>query len=326
MLLLFAMSGVLASPTVPTEVEQPGTQPGEVDAYTSPDTCRNCHGGTPNPDLEPYFGWQGSMMSNASRDPLFWAALAVVEQDFLPDDDPSLRGGAGDLCLRCHLPGGWLSGRSTPTDGSGMQTSTDVHGVECEHCHLLVDPDPPVNVSGTVEEQTAPYVANDGVNGYYGSGMYVINSEGSRLGPYSDPATPHPFKQSPLHREGKLCGTCHDVSNPVVGDLAHNFGAQQPLQPGTYSGSLGDPVTQKAAFNNPPYRYGIVERTFSEWVASGLDTRLVNDFQTWPDDLRVAGGALEIAYSRAWNGTTANYVDEAPRYFTCQTCHMSAST
>lgn len=328
----------LAAPTVPTDVQQPGTQPSQVPAYPSPvsgpGNCKACHGSTGNPDYEPSFGWQGSMMSHASRDPLFWAALAIVEQDFLPDPSPTQRGGAGDFCLRCHLPRGWLQGRSTPTDGSAMQNTTtgDVHGVECQHCHLLVNPDPPTNVPGTVEQQSAPFLAHDGSSGYYGSGMYVINNDASapsRLGPYSVPGDanpPHAAKQSGFDRQGELCGTCHDVSNPAVGDLAHNFGAQQPLAPGSYSGVQGAPVTQKAAFKNPPYAYGIVERTYSEWKASAFPTLLVNDFNTLPAELRTAGGAIERARSRAWNGTTANYADGTARYFTCQTCHLSAST
>ena len=58
---------------------------------------------------------------------------------------------------------------------------------------------------------------------------------------------------SKYHRQPELCGTCHDVSNPVVDDLAPNHGAQVPLALGTFSGTLGTPVQSKAAFNNPPY-------------------------------------------------------------------------
>lgn len=50
------------------------------------------------------------MMAQAARDPLFLACLAVEEQDA-----PSV----GDLCIRCHSPGGWEEGRSTDT-GGGM--------------------------------------------------------------------------------------------------------------------------------------------------------------------------------------------------------------
>ena len=69
---------------------------------------------------------------------------------------------------------------------------------------------------------------------------------------------------------------CHDVSNPAVVDLAHNHGAMVPF-PGTWSGVVNGPVGDKAAMNNPPETYGIVERTYSEWVSSDLDTLRVND-------------------------------------------------
>src|SRR4029453_17324833 len=89
--------------TVPTDVQMPGTQPDDVlvDLHT-PNDCANCHGNY-NPQTEPTHLWRGSMMSHASRDPLFWATLAVVEQDFV---------GGGDFCIRCHVPSGWLAGRS----------------------------------------------------------------------------------------------------------------------------------------------------------------------------------------------------------------------
>jgi len=322
---------VAAADTVPTEIQQPGTQPGEVATFAT--NCDSCHGGTSNPQFEPSFGWHGSMMSHSMRDPIFWATVGVAEQDFLPNADPTQRGGVGDMCLRCHGPAGWLGGRSTPTDGSSF-TGTDERGVECEFCHLQVNPDQPLNVTGTVEAQTAPFQAFDPVTGegYYGTAQFVINSQGTRVGPYDDADPNHQFFPSPFHRQGEFCGTCHDVSNPAVGDLAHNNGAQVPLTSG-FSGVPGAPVDQKAAFNHPPYAYGIVERTFSEWKASALDTFPVASFTSLPAELQVSGGAPEVAYSRAFdvvppssNPNRPNYVDGTTRYYTCQTCHMAAST
>src|SRR5689334_22492985 len=68
--------------TVPTDVQMPGTQPDDVltDLY-DPNACASCHGNY-DPAVEPTRLWRGSMMSHASRDPLFWATLAVAEQDF----------------------------------------------------------------------------------------------------------------------------------------------------------------------------------------------------------------------------------------------------
>ena len=119
-----------AATTVPTDIQQPGTQPGEVPTLDTPDKCDNCHGAR-NKGVELAHEWRGSMMAHASRDPLFWATMAVAEQDF---------DGSGDLWLRCHTTAGWIAGRSTPTDGSGLQQG-DADGVECHLCHSMTNPD-----------------------------------------------------------------------------------------------------------------------------------------------------------------------------------------
>ena len=46
----------------------------------------------------------------------------------------------------------------------------------------------------------------------------------------------------------------------------------------------------QGGLNNQPHTYGIVERTFSEWIGSQLDTLEVSNFDTLPADLKVAGG------------------------------------
>jgi hypothetical protein len=352
-ILALAVGLVLAADVVPTDVQIPGTQPLPTDDVPTINSVGNCgchdFNGNLHQESTPVRGWEGAMMANAGRDPLFWSTVAIAEQDFLPGG-----GGVGDLCLHCHSVKGWLEGRSTPTDGSGLDPNTDGEGIMCEFCHLLTNPDEantiPNPPEGTYhEEQNGDFVAYDEFtgDGYYGGAEYVLNSGGTRLGPYSDHGAKHDAIPSAFHRDARLCGTCHDVSNPAVGDLAPNHGAMAPL-PGAFSGVPGAPVADKAAFNNPPATYGIVERTFSEWVSSGLDTLAVNDFGTLPADLQVAGGALQVAYERARWGTcassgdfcnedancdpgeacvttTADYQDGAVRYFTCQTCHMYAT-
>jgi hypothetical protein len=324
-----------AAPVVPNEIMMPGTQPGEV-GIEAPTRCLNCHEGyETNPRVEPGFGWLGSAMGNAGRDPIFWATLAIAEQDF---------DGAGDLCIRCHSSGGWMAGRSTPTDGSGLADS-DEDGIDCDTCHQLTNPDQSEHI-GT---QNAPFIANqddligplpEGVTteGYYGSGMYVMSNDYGKLGPYAegDAVARHAFTESNFHRDRDFCGTCHDVSNSAVGDLAPNAGTQ-PGAPDVLNSwdfpplgapNLGGSVEEKAAFNNPPYAYGIVERTFSEYKSSPLANTLVDDFATLPADLRDPRGSLYNAYMAATTDGTrsANYVDGDPRYFSCQTCHMRAIT
>ena len=304
-----------AASIVPTEIEQPGTQPKEISNLESPDKCDNCHGGY-NTSVEPAYNWRGSMMANAGRDQIFWATLAVVEQDF---------DGAGDLCIRCHSTAGWLAGRSTPTDGSGLAAG-DSNGVDCDFCHKATNPDNSDPILKGI--MNPPFVANDEGNpptGYYGSGMASMWGGSEKLGPYSDAEPKHQWISSTFHRSVDFCGICHDVSNPAVGDLAHNNGAQNTADPVVFSGEIGSPVAGKAAFNNFPFMYGIVERTFSEYKAGKISQTLVSDYSDLPSDLK--GGVLEVIYNAAQlAGTGGNYQDGTPRYFSCQSCHMHPVT
>jgi hypothetical protein len=297
-----------AATVVPNEIEQPGTQPGEVGNLESPDKCDNCHGGY-NSAVEPAFNWRGSMMANAGRDPIFWATLAIAEQDF---------DGAGDLCIRCHSTGGWYGGRSTPTDGSGLMAG-DADGVDCDTCHKMTN----TNDGELLGVMNLPFVANDQLTpatGYYGSGMLSLWGGNQKLGPYSDAVARHQFIQSQFHRSKDFCGSCHDVSNPAVGDLAHNKGTQPTGDPVNASGVLGSPVDTKAAFNNFPYQYGVVERTYSEYYSGALDDTLVSNYSSLPTDLKA--GAIAAAF----NAAKGNYADGTSRTFTCQTCHVRATT
>ena len=293
---------------VPNEIQQPGTQPREVGNLETPDKCDNCHGGY-NQAVEPAFNWRGSMMANATRDPIFWATLAVAEQDF---------DGSGDLCIRCHSTSGWYGGHSTPTDGSGLM-SGDADGVDCDTCHKMTNPDN----SEILGVMSPPFIANDEqtpATAYYGSGMLSLSDSNAKLGPYSDAAARHQFTQSSFHRNVNFCGSCHDVSNPAVGDLADNNGAQSAADPVNASGVLGASLDTRAAFNNFPFQYGVVERTYSEYYSASLSHTLVSDYGILPVDLQA--GAVQAAYDSA----VGNYSDGTDRYFSCQTCHLRATT
>ena len=354
---LLLLSGIsTAADVVPPEIQLPGTQPREVSNFESPNKCDNCHSGyndagtVGEPQHEPATGWRGAAMGNAGRDPIFWATMAIAEQDF---------DGAGDLCIRCHSTGGWYGGRSTPTDASGLATS-DSDGVDCDTCHSMTNPDDKEH-QGVMN---SPFVANcDGDlavlnkcskdEGFYGSGMTSMWAPSDKLGPYTeeDASARHQAMQSKFHRSVDFCGSCHDVSNSAVGDLAPGNGTQ-PDNPHSVVSSwdlglkvevpadsdnwvnvpeLGGAVENKAAFNNPPYAYGIVERTFSEYKSSAFPELRVGAFTTLPSDLQVAGGSLEVTYQAALKaaveaedhgGIAGDYADGAPRFFSCQSCHM----
>ena len=232
-------------PTTLRDFDMPGSQPFEAKILNPPEACEACHGGY-DTNVEPHFNWQGSMMAQASLDPIFEANMTIGNQD-APD--------SGDLCLRCHLPRGWLQGRSVPTDGSQM-LETDESGVACDFCHRLVDL---VYDPGENPPEDQAILANLGFPGSeFGNGMAVIDPTGARRGPFVDAGGGHPVLVSPFHREAALCGTCHNVSNPAF----------QKDGLGNYVPNAFDTTADDfSAHTLLP-----VERTYSEWFYSEYNT------------------------------------------------------
>lgn len=233
------------APTTLRDFDMPGSQPFESGILNPPSACAPCHGNY-DQAVEPLFNWQGSMMAQASLDPIFLANMTIANQD-APD--------SGDMCLRCHMPRGWLQGRSVPTDGSQMNAD-DKFGVMCDYCHRLVDPiyDPGQNPA----EDQAILAALSFPGTEFGNGMAVVDPTGSRRGPFVNAASGHPVLVSPFHREAAFCGTCHDVSNPAFEKDGN----------GNYVPNAFDaPATNFSAHVIAP-----VERTYSEWFYSEYNT------------------------------------------------------
>ena len=231
---------------LPTNLDDffgPGTQPNELNIpLQDSNDCANCHGNF-DEVTEPYRPWNASAMGQAARDPLFWAAVAIANQDAQ---------GGGDTCLRCHTPGGWLAGRSTPTDGSQLQ-GIDFQGVSCNFCHRAVDPNNGVGAPAedaailaglTTDIPTDPHSAH-----------FVVDPEDRRRGPRAlQDFFVHEWRESPFHKSSEMCATCHDVSNPLF--------ERQP--DGSYAlGALRTPPVSNSAATQFPE-----QRTYSEWLAS----------------------------------------------------------
>ena len=248
------LSVFLKADPVPTTLNDfflPGSQPNQSGNLESPDKCDNCHGGY-DITVEPAFNWRGSMMSQAARDPLFYACLTIANQD-APQ--------SGDLCIRCHTPTGWLEGRSTPTDASAL-TSKDREGVQCDNCHKFVKPTQlgvnpyPDDSIYTVDTYQADqdYLATiDSIPAWHADGMYIADSDNAKRGPFIDAVARHRMFYSPFHSGRNFCGTCHDVSNPVYVNQNGNY------VPNTFD-------QMSPSFN--PYSMFPIERTFSEWKMS----------------------------------------------------------
>ncbi|MCK6457712.1 MAG: hypothetical protein L6Q92_14425 [Phycisphaerae bacterium] len=218
-----------------------GTQPNSLtNNIVTHNMCSNCHAGTTNITQH----WQGNIMAQAARDPLFYACLDIAEH---------VTPGSGDLCIRCHAPKAWLEGRSTPTNGSALLAG-DRDGITCNFCHRLVDP---LNPPGEPAGDTAIINALiDGAPLSHGDGSYVVDPTDKRRGPFSDVqcGTYHAFDVSPFFQKAAICGTCHDVSNPAFERQIDGTYALGPLQ---QRHSTADKRDMRP-----------VERTYSEWLNS----------------------------------------------------------
>jgi uncharacterized repeat protein (TIGR01451 family) len=265
----------------------PGTQPTDmIDAIVDPVGCHGCH-------TTPIYGaWRGSMKSQAGRDPIFWAALHVANQDVE---------NAGDFCLRCHTPRGWYANRSHPADGGALEATDIAAGVACEVCHRMVDPVP---TGGEAAAVAADVVIRSTISpslpaGHVGSAMLILDPEDNRRGPFAiSPSPPHPkatWRTDFLGQggdpvtEARVCGACHNLDNPTL--------SWNPVS-GRYEPNAEDtPAPSFAKGDLFP-----IERTFDEW--------LLSDYAT-----------TEGVYAPQFAGAKADGVVR-----TCQDCHMPRMT
>ena len=170
-----------------------GTKPGDLafPAFSDADECASCHGGGINGDTSFLASdtWAGTMMANASRDPVFFAALAVANQD---------KPGVGTYCLRCHSPTAFVSGHATPPDGSAFD-AIDKQGIGCDTCHRATQ-----SVGAD-----APYILSDA--------QLVYTEDTAKHGPYQDTMSPaHGSVVEQSLGDARFCGQCHQVTNPDV--------------------------------------------------------------------------------------------------------------
>jgi len=240
----FSIDGVTTgtAPTTLRDMDMSGTQPFEGAILSDPDlVCATCHGNY-NPDVEPWFVWRGSMMAQAARDPFFFACMAVAEQDA-----PSV----GDLCIRCHSPGGWQEGRSVDTSGD-LLNAKDRHSVHCDFCHRAVDFNYVVGVSPFQDVDVLADIVPLPLQ--YANGQFITDPSPLMRGPYADATANHNFAESPFHREADMCGTCHDVSSPVFIQTG----------PHDYAPNIFDLEHPDMDLRNMMP----IERTYSEWTVS----------------------------------------------------------
>ena len=271
-----------------------GTQPGLLSAIEGNEACSNCHTGSSNDANQmAYPTWSGSMMANAARDPMFWAAVDVANRD-VP--------GVGDYCIRCHAPNAWLSGR-VRKDGSGGFVNgangcllqgdhdnfdgkgNDYSGIGCQFCHRVA----PTGPSG---QPVMTFNANIWFDDALNCTADGQNAGGPcRRGPYRYPdstptgvtTAPHGWQKDSSYQGSAYCGTCHNVSTPD-----------------TNNGPLKTLILNNGTDTGVPFP---LDRTYSEWLNSDYSDTLFRD------------GAENSGPS------TGNAFGE-----TCQACHMRNST
>ncbi len=222
----------------------PGTQPAGLSAALGNATdCTGCH----VEHIRDNFN--GAMMTNGVRDPLFRAALVIANRD---------ANYSGDLCIRCHSPTAWLNNRASaegePTASDGrLINADDLHGIACTACHRMLSP---TSLAGEAAGDAAERAALTGPF-LSGSSAYLIDRNDVRRGPFSINSAPHAVAQSTFLNSAELCATCHDIDNPLISyDTASDTfklnGLDQPV-------GAGD-------------RLFPLDRSYSEWQASSFAT------------------------------------------------------
>lgn len=259
LVLVFSVGTAQAGPAV-TDFTAHGTQPGLQSELLPSDDCLGCHGGffDTQKQFMPHSTWSSSMMAHAGRDPLFWAALDVANHD-LP--------GSGDFCLRCHAPEAWFGGRVSK-DGSGGvvngangclllgehddgdQLGNDFSGVGCQLCHRQQATGA---LAAGVRHDSGNLFLDDSTECDVDDDGFPDQTGPCRIGPYRYPeagigSPPHAYRWSPSVKQSEFCGSCHDVSSPVL--------ASGPAR------TLIDSAGLDTGIAFP------LERSFSEWRAS----------------------------------------------------------
>jgi hypothetical protein len=157
---------------------------------------------------------------------------------------------AADLCLRCHSAVGWMEAHSEPSTSSfpflkgqfwgaafleepagpgfdiTVESEAEMEGVQCDFCHRTKD-----NFKRVSLYDRSTMAA--------GNGGFFMETENPFNG-----GVPKPEDNEVFQKSGDFCGTCHDVTNPMIKTNT------------TVNGIIPDML-------HP------IERTYTEWFWSG---------------------------------------------------------
>ncbi len=223
---------------------------------------------------------------------------------------------AGDLCLRCHFPEGWLVGRSGHNDPNDLNASSmsasDFDGVHCDACHMQFDPffedvkngtrelganwdeDPAFLATFTAEvertyvedQNQAPFLEMF-TGGMGGSPFFIDNGMLNFLPKYST------FTEN---GSGQMFMSDTPGTQNVLGHSAKR---------GPFINGLTDLISEQYSAN----RFGHVERTFSEFMLSAY--------------AQPGGVATNPEYAAGDNSALIPGIVPVTHAAKCQDCHMA---
>lgn len=245
----------LPLPTTKADFFLPGTQPGDLEHPITVDTCDGCH-------TDPiYKAWRGSMMGQAGRDPVFWAAFAVAQSDAAD---------AGEYCLRCHAPKAFYAERTGALEAEDLTMADMNAGVACTVCHRMVDPVPGASDEvAQIDADIRAQLANPPPTDHFATAMLILDPEDRRRGPFEfpDPINgPHQRWQARFQGQddplaaSRLCGSCHNVDNPLLSWNENPPGGGEPQYWPNQMDAAAESFGRGDLF--------AVERTYDEWLNS----------------------------------------------------------
>jgi len=187
-------------------------------------TCALCHSNAPNATamrdargrgIAPYDLWQGTMMANSARDPL-WRAAVSAEIEATPSRSEDIQ----RKCLSCHAPMAHNLGYDDHGTGSLM------HILDCESDIGVLARD---GVSCTICHGITP--EGLGTEASFAAG-YQLDTERRLYGPHASPFT-MPMRhhtvftptEGPQILDSAMCGSCHTLETEALDAEGHAVGA-----------------------------------------------------------------------------------------------------
>jgi len=202
-----------------------------------------------------------------------------------------------DLCLRCHAPVGWLEAHSEPATASSPflkgqfwganlleeptgdgdpsfninhESEAEMEGVQCNFCHRATD------VSKRLSRHDGSVMAS-------GNGGFIVAPNTPFDPSQGQDAIPKP---NVFQTTGNFCGSCHDVTNPLINT--------KTVVPGTDTTEMKHPI----------------ERTYTEWYWS--DYRNTTTCQDCHEPMKFLGAQTWMLYpamDQLWGDVDQKWID-----------------